>query len=72
MPACSTYTANGSEATATAEMPSLSYDEMDGLTPSRPCGSRRCWFDGEAWAMLELRSPASADMVRIDLNERVN
>ena len=64
--------ANGSEATATTEMPNLSYDEMDKLTPCRVCGSRRYWFDGEAWQCWNWAPPPSADMVRVDLDDRVN
>jgi hypothetical protein len=53
-------------------MTNLSYDEMDKLTPCRLCGSRRYWFDGEVWQCWNCVPPPSADMVRIDLNARVN
>jgi hypothetical protein len=61
---------NGSE--AMTEMPNLSYAEMDRLTPCHLCGSRRDWFDGEVWQCWNCVPPPSADIVRIDLNERVN
>lgn len=64
--------AKGSEATETTEMTNLSYDEMDKLTPCRVCGSRRYWFDGEAWQCWNCVAPPSPDMIRVDLNERVN
>jgi len=64
--------ANGREATATTEMTNLSYDEMDKLTPCRVCGSRRHWFDGEAWQCWNCVPPPSRDMIRVDLKERVN
>jgi len=58
--------------TATTKMTNLSHDEMDNLTPFRCCGSRRYWFDGEAWQCWNCVPPPSADMIRIDLKERVN
>ena len=64
--------ANGSEATATTEMPNLSYDEMDKLTPCRVCGSHRYWFDGKVWQCWNCVSPPSADMIPVDLHARVN
>jgi hypothetical protein len=63
---------NGSEATATTEMPNLSYDEMDKLMPCRVCGSHRYWSDGEVWQCWNCCPPPSADMVRVDLHARVN
>ena len=53
-------------------MTNLSYDEMDRLTPCRVCGSHRYWFDGKAWQCWNCVPPPSTDMVRVDLNERVN
>jgi hypothetical protein len=74
MPLCSATPvstgAHGIE--ATTEMPNLTYDEMDKLTPCRVCGSRRYWFDGEVWQCWNCVPPLSADMIRVDLNERVN
>ena len=64
--------AKGSEATATIEMPNLSYDEMDKLRPCARCGSRRYWFDGDVWQCWKCVPPPSLDMIRVDLNENVN
>jgi len=50
----------------------LRYDEMDKLTLCQVCGSRRYWFDGEVWQCWGCVPPPSADMIRVDLNERVN
>ena len=58
--------------TATTKMTNPSYDEMDKLTPFRRCGSRRYWFDGELWQCWICVPPPPADMIRIDLKERVN
>jgi hypothetical protein len=48
------------------------YDEMDKLRPCQVCGSRRYWFDGEVWQCWSCVPLPSADMIRVDLNERVN
>jgi hypothetical protein len=53
-------------------MPNLSYDEMDKLTPRRVCGSKRYWFDGRVWQCWNCVRPPTADMIRVDLHERVN
>ena len=57
---------------ATAKMTNFSYIEMDKLMPCPVCGSRRFWFDGEAWQCWNCVPPPSDDMVRVDLNERPN
>jgi len=53
-------------------MSNLPYDEMDKLTPCRVCGSHRYWFDGEVWQRWNCVPPPSAEMIRVDLHERVN
>ena len=63
---------NACKVTATTKMTNLSYDEMDKLTPCRRCGSHCYWFDGELWQSWNCVPPPSADMIRIDLKERVN
>jgi hypothetical protein len=50
----------------------LRYDEMDKLRSCQVCGSRPYWFDGEVWQCWSCVLPPSADMIRVDLNERVN
>jgi len=57
---------------ADPDMPNLTYDEMDKLTPCRVCGSRRYWFDGQVWQCWNCVPPPSADMIRVDLKETVN
>ena len=44
----------------------------ESLTPCRRCDSHRFWFDGEVWQCWNCVPPPSADMVRVDINERVN
>ena len=41
-------------------MPSLSYGEMDKLTPCRVCGSRPYWFDGQVWQCWNCVPPGDA------------
>jgi hypothetical protein len=62
-------TGEGSEATATTEMPHLCYNDMHKLTPCRVRGSRGYWFDGELWQCWNCVPPPSADMVRLDINQ---
>jgi len=50
----------------------LRYDEMDELPPCQVCGSRRYWFDGEAWQCWNCEPPPSREMIRIDLKETVS
>jgi hypothetical protein len=49
-------------------MPDFSYDETDKLRPCADCGSRRCWFDGEAWQCWNCNPPPSGDQIRVDLD----